>query len=175
MWRNFRFLFMTNFSTWQMWWNLTFIHICHVRHAENVSMSHTIYAVLFQFMSFSYKIIVVWIYAVLLRNMFCRGLRYFVRRKILQFHSWFFPALSPFCKCGLHSWLWGDAGKGIEEGLLQPGLCTVYTVHTHIASTPVQSLEFTIGRVWWLNWGRFTSHSKMPASAHTHFFDPHSQ
>ena len=65
---------ISNFSTWQMWRNLKFLHIWHVYDVENVlTYVHV--------MLFCLKIVV--IYTVLSLNLFCRDLRIFVWRKIV--------------------------------------------------------------------------------------------
>ena len=86
LWRNFRFLCMTDvkksqifstcgvisdFSSCQMWRNLKFVQQWHVCDVEIV-----------KFMMFCCKIGFIAIYALLSQNLFCRGLRTFVWRKI---------------------------------------------------------------------------------------------
>jgi len=86
MWRNFRFIctrnwnfstcgVISNFSTWQMWRNLKFLHSWHVYDVENVFKCVHI-------MLFCWKMGFVVIYVVCRKICFDANLRTFVWRKI---------------------------------------------------------------------------------------------
>ena len=88
---------ISNFSTWEMWRFLRFIHMwrnfrfLHTADVEKYEISPHVACVWCKnvntyanFMLFCYKISFFAIYAILSRNLLCRDLRTFVWRKIYQ-------------------------------------------------------------------------------------------